>query len=229
MLAPALALLVGQLGCLVVTVADGSGAVLQGVEVAFVSGAAAALPPPAFTDEVGRARFCALPAGDYEIRASLDGFLARRTAVNVASTGDTELRVQLGWEEEPTYLPDRTRELDAKLQFQIVVAAWAGSAARDCGDLAPGPQALPALDCARDALRDGTPFYLFEPRRGVDSIVIDGLASRGRQDSRFFSFDSLAASASAQENLKRIRQRPCAFPELVDESEQRIRCPYPDN
>ncbi len=229
MLAPALALLVGQLGCLVVTVADGSGAVLPGAEVAFVGGTAAAPAQPAFCDETGSARFCALPPGDYEIRASLDGFLARRTAVKVGSTGDTELRVQLDWQEAPAYPPDRTRELDAKLQFQIVVESWAGSGARDCGDLVRGPQALPSLECARQALRDGAPFFLFEPQRGIDSIVLQALASRGRQESRFFSFDSLAASASAQENLKRIHQRPCAFPALVDESEQRIHCPYPNN
>lgn len=226
------ALLLTQLGCLVVSVSDASGQAIPGVRVDLVAPPPAR--PPSVTDAQGRARLCSvapMTAGEYELRASLDGFRMQSVTARVGSSGESAVDVRL--EEEPaatgpleTLAAHRTHELDAKLQFEIAVQFWAGNGARDCGDLRRGPEVRAALECARQALREKAAFFLFEPQRGIDSIVIQALASRGGEAHRIFRFDSLAAGADASANLKRIHQRPCPSPQLLDEAIPRIVCPF---
>lgn len=223
------ALLLTQLGCLVVSVSDASGRAIPGVRVDLVAPPPAR--PPSVTDAQGRARFCSLANGEYELRASLDGFRVQSVTARVGSSGESAVAMRL--EEEPaaggpfeTLAAHRTHELDAKLQFEIAVQFWAGSGARDCGDLRRGPEERAALECARQALREKAAFFLFEPLRGIDSIVVQALASRGGEAYRIFHFDSLAAGADARANLKRIHQRPCPGPQLLDEATPKIVCPY---
>ena len=52
-------------------------------------------------------------------------------------------------------------------------------------------QALEAsLQCARDAIKSGRPFWTFVERRGIDSWIAHGILRTAGGDLRFFAYDA---------------------------------------
>ena len=101
------------------------------------------------------------------------------------------------------------------------VVALTGDSPRECGrlqirDLAGKRVAAArgeldaAVRCARQAIREGKPFWTYVQRRGLDSWIAHGLLRTAGGDVRFFAYDSAPCGGpSCQPTLS---LEPCREP-----------------
>jgi hypothetical protein len=108
--------------------------------------------------------------------------------------------------------------------YRELLRAKAGEGAQDCGTVDLRQSRLPALACAQEALRVGTPFYVVFQVQGIDSRIFHGLASSASGDAAWVQWDSDAYGGGRWFASKPwVREEVCRRPTL-SESGPPIEC-----
>jgi hypothetical protein len=108
--------------------------------------------------------------------------------------------------------------------FEMAVSSWAGTTALNCGEgLLRDESRSTALACAQRAIDEGRPFFVTIQVQGIDSTLFQGLASRGRRDSRLFWYDSDIYGGGGLGGESRLEDRSCTDP-VVTTKELPLEC-----
>ena len=104
-------------------------------------------------------------------------------------------------------------------EFEASVRSWAGADARDCGKVLLRADRSSAMDCVRQEIGRGAPFFVIVQVQGVDSTLFHGLASQRQSSSQMFFYDSDITGGGGVRSRPRVHQRPCVAPKVTYDDE----------
>ena len=100
--------------------------------------------------------------------------------------------------------------------FERRLRQAAGPGAERCGVVPLRQDRSAAARRAQAALDAGRPFVVAFQRQGIDSIIYEGLASRGRGPAVLLSWDGDASGGGPLVPVRRMYERACAAPAIED-------------
>lgn len=178
------------------------------------------------TERDGVVRFFPVVVGPYEAEVGLEGFEWKTVSAKQLSRGSMSIPVEL------LILP-AVADADGQLvwprptaaDFRSAVMAAAGPGAEDCGSAGVRESRKALIACAEKALSAGRALFLIVSRQGIDSQLLQALASSSSGPPIELRYDSDIGGGGGTPGLSRIEQRPCPYPRLSAEGNAPVQCP----